>query len=92
LNLRKGIRIDVAEEDILPGDAALSYLKMPCCDVVVGSLHQALYALLMPIIGIVTWQLWQCAAFSGNVQPGRKDRFFDGDRERLLIRKKKETG
>lgn len=54
-NLRKGLRIDVAEEDILPGDAALSYLKMPLAVMLLsGPFIGLLYALLMPIIGIVT--------------------------------------
>ena len=60
-NLRKGLRVDVMEEDILPGDAASTFLRMPVAVMLLsGPFIGLLYAILMPIIGIVT-----VAAFAG---------------------------
>ncbi len=54
-NLRKGLRIDVAGEEILPGDAASVYLKMPMAVMLLsGPFIGLAYAVLMPIIGIGT--------------------------------------
>ena len=60
-NLRKGLRVDVAEEDILPGDAASTFLRMPVAVMLLsGPVIGLLYAILLPIIGIAT-----VAAFAG---------------------------
>ena len=60
-NLRKGLRVDVMEEDILPGDAASTFLRMPVAVMLLsGPFIGLLYAILMPVIGIVT-----VAAFAG---------------------------
>lgn len=54
-NLRKGIRIDAADEEILPGDAASTYLKMPLAVMLLsGPVFGLIYAILMPFIGIAT--------------------------------------
>lgn len=54
-DLRIGLRVDVAEEDILPGDGASSYLKMPVAVMLLsGPIIGLLYAILMPVIGIGT--------------------------------------
>jgi len=60
-NLRKGLRVDVAAEDILPGDAASTFLRMPVAVMLLsGPFIGLLYSILMPIIGIAT-----VAAFAG---------------------------
>lgn len=60
-NLRKGLRVDVVAEDILPGDTASTFLRMPAAVMLLsGPFIGLLYAILMPIIGIVT-----VAAFAG---------------------------
>lgn len=54
-NLRKGLRVDVMAEDILPGDAASTFLRMPAAVMLLsGPFIGLLYAILMPVIGIVT--------------------------------------
>ncbi len=54
-NLRKGLRIDVAGEEVLPGDAASTYLKMPLAAMLLsGPFIGLAYAVLMPVIGIGT--------------------------------------
>lgn len=54
-NLRKGLRVDVAEEDILPGNGGATYLKMPMAVMLLsGPVIGLVYAILMPIIGIAT--------------------------------------
>ncbi len=54
-NLRKGLRVDVAQEEVLPGDSASSYLKMPIAVMLLsGPFIGLAYAILMPIIGIGT--------------------------------------
>ena len=54
-NLRKGLRIDIADEDVLPGDAASNYLRMPVAVMLLsGPFIGLLYAILIPIIGLVT--------------------------------------
>lgn|SRR5512147_1487205 len=60
-NLRKGLRVDVVEDDILPGDTASTFLRMPVAVMLLsGPFIGLLYAILMPVIGIVT-----VAAFAG---------------------------
>jgi hypothetical protein len=60
-NLRKGLRVDVAAEDILPGDAASTFLRMPVAVMLLsGPFIGLLYVILMPIIGIAA-----VAAFAG---------------------------
>lgn len=54
-NLRKGLRVDVAAEEILPGDAAAVYLKMPMAVMLLSGPFMGLaFAVLMPFIGIWT--------------------------------------
>lgn len=54
-NLRKGLRVDVAAEEVLPGDAAAIYLKMPMAVMLLtGPFIGLVYAVLMPFIGIGT--------------------------------------
>ncbi|HAM51940.1 MAG TPA: hypothetical protein DCP92_15100 [Nitrospiraceae bacterium] len=53
--LRKGQRIDIADQGTLPGDKASTYLKMPSgVMLLLGPIIGLLYAILMPIIGIAT--------------------------------------
>src|SRR5512142_2573556 len=60
-NLRKGLRVDIVAEDILPGDASSTFLRMPAAVMLLsGPFIGLLYAILMPIIGILT-----VAAFAG---------------------------
>ncbi len=54
-NLSKGLRVDVADEDVLPGDAATTYLRMPLAVMLLsGPVIGLFYAILMPFIGIAT--------------------------------------
>ena len=54
-NLRKGLRVDIADEGILPGDAASTFLRMPVAVMLLsGPFIGLLYAILLPIIGIAT--------------------------------------
>ena len=54
-NLRKGLRVDVVEDDILPGDTASTFLRMPVAVMLLsGPFIGLLYAILMPFIGIVS--------------------------------------
>ncbi len=54
-DLRKGRRIDVAVEEVLPGDGSTTYLRMPLAVMLLtGPVIGLVYAVLMPVIGIVT--------------------------------------
>lgn len=54
-NLRKGLRVDVAGEELLPGDAASTYFKIPLAVMLLsGPFIGLAYAILMPFIGIGT--------------------------------------
>ncbi len=54
-DLRKGHRIDIADEGMLPGNETSTYLRMPVgVMLLLGPIIGLLYAILMPIIGIVT--------------------------------------
>ena len=54
-DLSKGTRVDVAYEDILPGNAASTWLRMPVAVMLLsGPVIGLLYAVLMPVIGIAT--------------------------------------
>jgi len=53
--LRKGQRIDIADEGMLPGGETSTYLRMPLgVMLLLGPIIGLLYAILMPIIGIAT--------------------------------------
>ncbi len=54
-DLRKGHRIDFADEGILPGDETATYWKMSTgVMLLAGPVIGLLYAILMPFIGIAT--------------------------------------
>lgn len=54
-DLRKGHRIDIADEGVLPGDESTTYLRMPVGVMLLsGPFIGLLYAILMPFIGIAT--------------------------------------
>lgn len=53
--LSNGQRIDVASEAVLMGDGGAKYFKMPTVVMlIVGPVIGLLYAVLMPLIGMVT--------------------------------------
>jgi hypothetical protein len=53
--LANGQRIDVANEAVLMGDGNANYLRMPTVVMlIVGPVIGLLYAILMPLIGMVT--------------------------------------
>ncbi len=53
--LANGQRIDVTSEAVLMGDGSATYLKMPTVVMlIVGPVIGLLYAILMPLIGMVT--------------------------------------
>ncbi len=53
--LANGQRIDVTSEAVLMGDGSAKYLKMPTVVMlIVGPVIGLLYAILMPLIGMVT--------------------------------------
>ncbi len=54
-DLRKGHRIDIALEGVLPGDESATYFRMSSAVVLLlGPIIGLLYAILMPFIGIAT--------------------------------------
>ncbi|HXY54793.1 MAG TPA: hypothetical protein VEM40_09015 [Nitrospirota bacterium] len=54
-DLRRGRRIDIADEGALPGGETSTYLRMPSgVMLLLGPIIGLLYAILLPIIGIVT--------------------------------------
>ena len=54
-DLRRGQRIDIAEEGALPGGENSTYLRMPTgVLLLLGPIIGLLYAISMPIIGIAT--------------------------------------
>ncbi len=53
-NLRNGHRIDVVQEDVLPGGDSSTYLGMPPGVMpLLGPIIGLLYAVLFPVIGLV---------------------------------------
>lgn len=54
-DLRKGHRIDIAHEGVLPGNETETYLRMSSgVMLLLGPVIGLLYAILMPVIGIGT--------------------------------------
>jgi hypothetical protein len=54
-DLRKGHRVDIAHEGILPGDESSNYIRMPVgAMLLLGPIIGLLYAILMPFIGVAT--------------------------------------
>jgi hypothetical protein len=54
-DLRKGHRIDISHEGVLPGDETTTYFRMSSGVILLlGPIVGLLYAILMPIIGIAT--------------------------------------
>ena len=54
-DLRKGHRIDISHEGVLPGDETATYFRMsPGVMLLFGPIVGLLYAILMPVIGIAT--------------------------------------
>lgn len=54
-NLRKGLRVDVADEEILPDIGGASYLKMPLAVMLLSGPFVGLaYAIFLPVMGIIT--------------------------------------
>ena len=54
-DLRRGQRIDIADEGALPGGETSTYLRMPSgVMLLLGPIIGLLYAILMPVIGIAT--------------------------------------
>jgi len=54
-DLRKGHRIDISHESVLPGDETATYFRMSSgVMLLLGPIVGLLYVILMPIIGIAT--------------------------------------
>ena len=54
-DLRKGHRIDISHEGVLPGDETATYFRMSSGVMLLfGPIVGLLYAILMPVIGIAT--------------------------------------
>ena len=54
-DLRRGRRVDIAHEGVLPGDRSSNYVKMPVGVMLLsGPIIGLLYAILMPFIGLAT--------------------------------------
>ncbi len=54
-DLRKGHRLDISHEGVLPGDETTTYFKMSSgVMLLLGPVVGLLYVILMPIIGIAT--------------------------------------
>ncbi len=54
-DLRKGQRVDIAHEGVLPGDATATYFRISSAAVLLlGPVIGLFYAILMPFIGIAT--------------------------------------
>lgn len=54
-NLREGMRVDVAREDVLPGNGGATYLRMsPAVMLLSGPFVGLAYAIFLPIMGIIT--------------------------------------
>lgn len=53
-NLRKGLRVDVAQEDVLPDNGGATYFKMPLAVMLLsGPFIGLAYAIFLPVMGIV---------------------------------------
>jgi len=54
-DLRKGRRVDIAHEGVLPGDKSSNYVRMSVgVMLLTGPIIGLLYAILMPFIGLAT--------------------------------------
>jgi len=54
-DLRRGHRVDIAHEGVLPGDESSSFVRMPVGVMLLsGPIVGLLYAILMPFIGLAT--------------------------------------
>ncbi|MGE5174346.1 MAG: hypothetical protein ACM3MD_11030 [Betaproteobacteria bacterium] len=54
-DLRKGHRVDIAHEGVLPGDETVTYFRMSSAVLLLlGPVIGLFYAILMPFIGIAT--------------------------------------
>jgi hypothetical protein len=54
-DLRKGHRIDISHEGVLPGDKTTTYFRMPAAVMLlVGPVIGLLFAVAMPFIGLAT--------------------------------------
>ena len=65
-NLRKGLRVDVMEEDILPGDAASTFLRMPVAVMLLsGPFIGLLYAIQQTVSILLYLPVGRLATFTG---------------------------